>query len=147
MAQHYTATAKVFHWITAVAVIVPSLVLTVWPEESQFANLAGTFWSLAAGAAGALGALGVILAFNFGGKPLYVMPLIFGGAPVINTLFSALTRGMLNNLHPMFLAGLILVIAGAAIVLLFAPRAAPPKAMPDTGGPPPDDPAVEATPA
>jgi hypothetical protein len=110
-----------------VAVVVPNLLLTGWSENSHYANLSGTFWSLAAGAAGALGALGIIMAFNFGGKPVYVMPLVFGGAPVVNTLFSAVSKGLLNNLHPMFLAGLILVIAGAAMVLVFAPRGIPPK--------------------
>jgi hypothetical protein len=111
----------------AIAVVVPNMLLPVWPEESTY-NLGGSFWSLAAGAAGALGALGVILTFNFGGKPIYVMPLIFGGAPVVNTIFSAAVQGDLHHLKPTFLAGLILVIGGAAVVLVFAPRGgAPPK--------------------
>ena len=88
--------------------------------------MGGSFWSLAAGAAGAIGALGVILTFNFGGKPIYVMPLIFGGAPVVNTIFSAASSGDLQDLQAEFLAGLILVIAGAAVVLVFAPRGGPP---------------------
>ena len=49
-------------------------------------TFSGTMWSLLAGAAGAIGALGIIMAFNFGGKPVFVMPLIFGGAPVVATL-------------------------------------------------------------
>jgi hypothetical protein len=111
----------------AIAVVVPNMLLPVWPEESTY-NLGGSFWSLAAGAAGALGALGVILTFNFGGKPIYVMPLIFGGAPVVNTIFSAAVQRDLHHLKPTFLAGLILVIGGAAVVLVFAPRGgAPPK--------------------
>ena len=48
----------------------------------------GIFWSLAAGAAGAMGALGIILALAFRGSPLYVMPLVFGGAPVVNTFLT-----------------------------------------------------------
>ena len=111
----------------AIAVVVPNIILATWPEDSQYSNVGGTLWSLTAGAAGAVGALGVIMAFNFGGKPVYVMPLVFGGAPVVNTLFSATTKGLLGDLHPMFLAGLMLVIAGSAIVLLFAPRAGPPQ--------------------
>ena len=35
-----------------------------------------------AGALGALGALCVILALRWGGKPIYVAPLVFAGAPV-----------------------------------------------------------------
>jgi hypothetical protein len=128
--------------------VVPNILLTGWAENSHYASLSGTFWSLAAGAAGAIGALGVILAFNFGGKPVYVMPLIFGGAPVVNTLFSAISKGMLGQLTPMFLAGLILVIAGAAMVLVFAPRSGPPKKVePPKGKPaPPPSPAPPSPP-
>ena len=43
---------------------------------------------------GAIGALGIILAFNFGGKPVYVMPLVFGGAPVITTLLVGSRRAV-----------------------------------------------------
>ena len=111
----------------AVAVIVPNILLTGWSENSHYSHVFGTMWSLLAGAAGAIGALGVIMAFNFGGKPVYVMPLIFGGAPVVHTLFSAATKGMLGDLSPMFLAGLMVVIAGSAMVLVFAPRGMPPK--------------------
>ena len=108
----------------AIAVVVPNMLLVGMTEASEY-NFSGTLWSLAAGAAGAIGALGIILAFNFGGKPVYVMPLVFGGAPVVNTLFTASTRGLLGEMRPMFLAGLILVIAGAVMVLTFAPRGAP----------------------
>jgi len=109
----------------AIAVIVPNLLLTAMPEPSSYGQLRGTLWSLAAGAAGAMGAIGIILAFNFGGKPIYVMPLVFGGAPVVNTFFSMSTRGQLGEVDPLFLAGLILVIAGAAMVLIFAPKGEP----------------------
>jgi len=37
--------------------------------------------SLAATAAGALGAICIIWSFRTGGPPIYVMPLVFGGAP------------------------------------------------------------------
>ncbi len=77
---------------------------------------------LLGGAFGAVGALGIILAFNSGGRPVYVMPLVFGGAPVINTFFTAITRGILNQMGSMFIAGLILVVAGSVMVLVFAPR-------------------------
>ena len=105
----------------AIAVIVPNLLLTVMEEASEY-NWNGSFWSLSAGAAGAIGALGIIMAFNFGGKPVFVMPLIFGGAPVVNTLFTTFSRGLWGDVKPFFLAGLILVIAGAAMTLVFAPK-------------------------
>jgi hypothetical protein len=109
----------------AIAVIVPELWLAGVPEASAY-TFWGTTWSLAAGAAGAIGALGIIMAFNFGGRPVYVMPLVFGGAPLVNTLFTTILGGLWENVSSMFLAGLILVIAGAAIVLVFAPKGAPP---------------------
>jgi len=110
----------------AIAVIVPKLLLTTAvPEASEF-NWSGTTWSLAAGAAGAIGAIGIIMAFHFGGKPVFVMPLIFGGAPVVNTLFTTFTNGLWGGIDAFFLAGLILVIAGAAMVLVFAPKSPPP---------------------
>lgn len=112
----------------AIAVVVPNLMLISIEEPSTYNNLSGTFWSLAAGAAGALGALGIIMAFNFGGKPVYVMPLVFGGAPVVNTITTTMAAGLWGEIRPMFLAGLILVVAGAAIVLVFAPRGGSPPA-------------------
>lgn len=115
----------------AIAVVVPFLLLAsnTFIEHSEF-NLSGTFWSLAAGAAGAIGALGIIMAFNFGGKPVFVMPLVFGGAPVVNVLFDAYHKGLLGELRPLFLAGLILAVAGSAMVLVFAPRGKPPAKPP-----------------
>jgi hypothetical protein len=129
----------------AIAVVVPFLLLSsgAFEEQSSFSNLRGTLWSLAAGAAGAIGALGIIMAFNFGGKPVFVMPLVFGGAPVVNVLFDAYHQGKLRDLSAPFLAGLILAIAGSAMVLVFAPRPKPPakpqeskKPEPSTESPP-----------
>jgi hypothetical protein len=111
----------------AIAVLVPNVLLaTSLPEASHY-NFTGTAWSLAAGAAGAIGALGIILAFHFGGKPIFVMPLVFGGAPVVNTLFTTFTGGLWGEVNALFFAGLILVIAGAAMVLVFAPKGTPPR--------------------
>jgi MFS family permease len=121
----------------AIAVVIPFLILTVSPEASAFKPV-GTIWSVAAGAAGAIGALGIIMAFNFGGKPVFVMPLVYGGAPVVATLVSTALAGLWENIGPMFLAGLILVIAGAVMVLVFAPKGhAPAAAMPVTPAPEP----------
>jgi hypothetical protein len=107
----------------AIAVVVPSMILAEVPEPSLYRHFfSGTLPSLAAGMFGAVGALGIILAFNFGGRPVFVMPLVFGGAPVINTFFAMSTQGLLGEIGAMFLAGLILVIAGAAIVLVLGPR-------------------------
>lgn len=114
----------------AVAVVVTSLIVQGWKgsDEWQQMTTLGSMWSFAGGAAGAVGALGIILAFTFGGKPTYVMPLVFGGAPVINTLVTVgpgIANGTITDISAFFFAGLIIVIAGAATVLIFAPKAAP----------------------
>ena len=109
-----------------IAVVVPLLLLR--RGEKGAWTTRGTICSLLAGAAGAFGALGVILALSFGGKPIYVMPLVFGGAPVVNTLLSAAMNRAFNQLKAPFVAGLILVITGAVTVLLFKPQ--PPAATP-----------------
>jgi drug/metabolite transporter (DMT)-like permease len=106
-----------------VAVIMP-LILRVTMGDHGYLTFPGTVWSLAGGVAGALGSLGVILAFTYGGRPIYVMPLVFGGAPVVNTFVSMVQFGA-ANVSPFFYAGLIVVVAGAISVLVFAPRGAP----------------------
>ena len=109
-----------------VVVAVPLLLLQLRGEAGSW-TATGTIWSLIAGAAGALGALGVILAFRFGGNPIYVMPLVFGLAPVINT-FVSMSSGTTRfvDASPFFYAGLIIVAVGAVVVLVFAPK---PKAL------------------
>ena len=107
-----------------IAVIVPVLLLAAWQEPGQF-TFRGSLWSLLGGTAGALGALGIIMAFNFGGKPVFVMPLVFGGAPVVNTFVSVTQSGSWGQLHALFYAGLIVVMAGAVTVLVFAPKPQP----------------------
>lgn len=106
-----------------IAVLIP-LVLLSRGERGGWTTK-GVIWSLLAGAAGACGALGVILALGFGGKPIYVMPLVFGGAPVVNTLLSAFMNRAFDQLKAPFLAGLILVILGAVTVLVFKPQPLP----------------------
>ena len=44
----------------------------------------------------------------------------------MNTLFTTISGGLWGNVSAFFLAGLILVIAGAAMVLVFAPKSPPP---------------------
>jgi hypothetical protein len=109
----------------AVAVVVPTLILQTYAEPGSWmpdGRVGGIFWSLAAGAAGAIGALGIILAFNFGGKPILVMPLVFGCAPVVNTFTTMATEGTFGLIPPQFLGSLVLVVIGAVTVLLFAPK-------------------------
>jgi hypothetical protein len=110
-----------------IAVLVPLALLARSNERGGWTSK-GVLWSLLAGTAGALGALGVILALGFGGKPIYVMPLVFGGAPVVNTLLTAFMNKAFGQLKAPFLAGLILVITGAVTVLVFKPQPQAPAA-------------------
>jgi hypothetical protein len=113
-----------------IAVLVPLALLVPLGDTGSWAA-GGVAWSLAAGSLGALGALGTILAFTLGGKPFTVMPVVFGGAPVINTLVTlAVSRTPLAAVSPFFLAGMIVVAAGAAIVPAFGPRGHAPPARP-----------------
>ncbi|MBS0210571.1 MAG: hypothetical protein JSS27_16630 [Planctomycetes bacterium] len=110
-----------------VAVIVPVIMMSTGISHESFASdqpgfWPAIFWSLGGGAAGALGALGIILAFNYGGKPVVVMPVVFGCAPVVNTLTSTLASSTPVTLSTWFCAGLVVVVAGAVTVLVFAPK-------------------------
>lgn len=109
-----------------VAVIAPVPLLAAFDEPGGWTTT-GVIWSLAAGAAGAVGALGIILAFNFGGKPIFVMPLVFGGAPVVNTLTTVWHEGTGRSITAPFYASLMLVIGGAVTVLIFSPKPKPKK--------------------
>ena len=135
-----------------IAVIAPAALLARGGEKGSW-TATGVLWSLLAGACGALGALGVILALAAGGKPLYVMPLVFGGAPVVNTLLSAFLNRAFAQLKAPFIAGLLLVITGAVTVLVFKPQpahAAPVAAAPAgdaTPAPAPEEPGANPAPA
>ena len=104
-----------------IAVIAPVALLWRGGEKGGWTSK-GVLWSMLSGVAGSLGALGVILALTAGGNPIYVMPLVFGGAPVVNTLMSAYLNKSFDQLKAPFLAGLILVITGAVTVLVFKPQ-------------------------
>lgn len=112
-----------------IAVVVPLIALQMFGEVGKWTK-PGTLWSLAAGAAGAIGALGIIMAFEQGGKPVYVMPLVFGCAPVVNTLFTMFMSKTFKEVNPKFLAGLVMVLAGAVMVLMYKPSAGGAKAGP-----------------
>ena len=123
-----------------IAVAVPGMILMAAPDNVELELkqvFSGMMWSILAGSAGAMGALGIILAFNYGGKPIFVMPLVFGFAPVINTLTSMVVGGSLDKISTYFIGSMLLGIGGAVTVLVFAPKAKPhgapaaePKAMP-----------------
>lgn len=106
-----------------VAIIVPVIILAVNGKLSGDWHFKGIAFSLAAGVAGAFGAFGIVLALTAGGKPTYVMPLVFGCAPIVNVFVSMyFAKISWKELSPIFIAGLILVSVGAATVLISAPK-------------------------
>ncbi len=110
------------------AVVLPLAFWQLLPPDPGDINFNGVAWSLLGGAAGAAGALGIIYAFNFGGKPVTVMPLVFGGAPVVNTLVTTFADKSWSSLSIFFFMSMLLVIAGAVTVLTNAPQGHTPPA-------------------
>jgi uncharacterized membrane protein len=84
-------------------------------------NSQGTLWATIGGALGAIGALFIIFAFKAGGLPAYVMPLVFGGAPLINVLVAMTLHPPKNAPNPLLFVGYLVTAAGAAMVLYFKP--------------------------
>ncbi|HYG09018.1 MAG TPA: hypothetical protein VD835_03485, partial [Pyrinomonadaceae bacterium] len=85
-------------------------------------NAGGATTATIAGALGALGAVCIIFAFRTGGLPTYVMPLVFGGAPVINVLITMWLHPPKQSPNPILYLGFLMVVAGAAMVLYFRPQ-------------------------
>jgi hypothetical protein len=106
----------------AIGVMVPVAALSSQGSLSQF-NMTGFITATAAGALGAIGAACIIWSFRTGGLPVYVMPLVFGGAPIVNVLFTMLLHPPKSTINPMLYVGFLLASIGAAMVLYFRPTA------------------------
>jgi uncharacterized membrane protein len=103
-----------------VGVLVPVFALSAQGNLKDF-NTTGSISATAAGMLGALGAVCIIYAFRSGGSPAYVMPLVFGGAPLVNVLVSMAMHPPKESPNPLLWVGYILASAGAALVLYFKP--------------------------
>jgi hypothetical protein len=103
-----------------VGVLVPVITLSAQGQLNGF-TAAGTIGATAAGVLGALGAVCIIFSYRFGGIPLYVMPLVFGGAPVVNVLYSMLMHPPKSAVNPLFFVGILMAACGAGMVLYFKP--------------------------
>jgi len=103
-----------------IGVLVPVAALSAQGGLSNF-NSGGLVTATIAGALGAAGAACIIYAFRTGGLPLYVMPLVFGGAPIVNVLVSMAIHPPKSAINPMLYVGFLLASAGAAMVLYFRP--------------------------
>jgi hypothetical protein len=105
-----------------IGVLVPVAGLASQGQLSDFTG-AGSTAATAAGALGALGAVCIIWAFKAGGTPAYVMPLVFGGAPLVNVLVSMWLHPPKAAPSPMLYLGYVLAASGAFLVLRFRPPA------------------------
>jgi hypothetical protein len=86
-------------------------------------SASGTLMATVAGGLGAIGAVCIIWAFRTGGLPVYVMPLVFGGAPIVNVALTMAIHPPRNPINPMLYLGFLLASVGAALVLYFRPTA------------------------
>jgi uncharacterized membrane protein len=106
----------------AIGVVVPLVALISQGELGRGWTGSGFTAATVSGALGAIGALFVIYAFRAGGLPTYVMPLVFGFAPLINVLFSMYLHPPRVPPHPLLWVGFLLVSIGASLVLYFKPQ-------------------------
>ena len=105
-----------------IGIIAPSLALTSQGEWKNF-TMSGVTTATIAGALGAIGAVFIIFAFRNGGSPTVVMPIVFGGAPIINVLTSMVIHPPKTAPSPLFFLGILMAAAGAGLVLYFRPPA------------------------
>ena len=104
-----------------IGVIVPVAALSAQGSLGGF-NSTGLMNATIAGALGAAGAACIIWAFKTGGLPVYVMPLVFGGAPLVNVLVTMLQHPPRNAPSPMLYLGFLLAATGGFMVLYFRPQ-------------------------
>lgn len=103
-----------------IAVLVPVGTLASQGQLRDF-DTNGAVISTIAGALGALGAVCIIFSFRAGASPLYVMPLVFGGAPLVNVIASSIVHPPKVAPNPMLYVGFVLAAVGAGMVLYFRP--------------------------
>lgn len=112
------------------AVLAPLLVLKLQGAVWTF-PVKGALWSLLAGTVGAAGAFCVLLAFGAKGTPPVVMSIVFGGAPIVNALYSLVLhppQGGWSAIRWPFYVGLLLAALGGCLVTLYKPAPASPVA-------------------
>ena len=97
-----------------IGVLVPAGVLMSQGEMRNF-NATGT-------ATATIGAVFIIFAFRSGGSPTYVMPIVFGLAPLVNVLTTMILHPPKSSVNPLLYLGFLLTAAGAGMVLYFRPQ-------------------------
>jgi hypothetical protein len=104
-----------------IGVLVPAAALSTQGGLKGF-TFDGSLWAGLGGALGAVGAVCIIWAFRNGGLPNYVMPLVFGGAPLVNVLVSMWMHPPKEQPSPLLYVGYLLAVSGAGMVLYFKPK-------------------------
>ncbi len=103
-----------------IAVMIPGFILLGQGQLNNF-NSTGATTATLSGALGALGALCIILSFKAGGLPMYVMPLVFAGAPLVNVLLTMSMHPPKTPPNPLLYLGFVMAAAGGFMVLYFKP--------------------------
>jgi hypothetical protein len=110
-----------------------------WRGSNWSFTSGGIRWSLIAGTAGALGAFTLVLALGAaaqlykGAAAAAVMPIVFAGAPIVNTLVAMTLHppeGGWKSLPIPFVLGCLLAAIGAFLVAKYAPSNAGPATKP-----------------
>jgi hypothetical protein len=104
-----------------IGVLVPLVALSAQGQLKGFTT-SGVIGATLGGTLGALGAVCIIWAFRSGGSPLYVMPLVFAGAPVINVLYTMVQHPPKTAPSPMLYVGFLMAAVGGYLVLHFKPQ-------------------------
>ena len=104
-----------------IGVLVPVAALSAQGELRGFSPR-GVIAATLGGTLGALGAICIIWAFRSGGSPLYVMPLVFAGAPVVNALYTIVQHPPKTAPNPLLYVGILLAAVGTYMVLHYKPQ-------------------------
>src|SRR5499426_1540828 len=104
-----------------IGVLVPLITLFAQGQGLSGFNREGTTAATVAGALGALGAVCISFAFRTCVTPTYVMPLVFGGAPLVNVLYTMYIHPPKHAPNPMLYLGFLVTAVGAGMVLYFKP--------------------------
>ena len=84
-------------------------------------------WGFLAGCLGALGALALTFSLTkAGGRPAYVMPIVFGGAVTVNAIAAYLSLHPGEKVNPLMWFGMLLVVLGICLTAGFTPHGHPP---------------------
>lgn len=143
-AAHAGLKAFLFVCIAYALIGVAALALLKLRGSNWSFTSGGITWSLIAGGAGAIGAFTLVLALGAaaqifkGAAAAAVMPIVFAGAPIVNTVVAMTVHppeGGFKSLPLPFLLGCVMAASGAFLVAKFAPtntRATPPAATQTT---------------